>query len=197
MDVLRHFLRWQFGLAPAETQTTEAERDCLAALAAGKRCVVEVGVWHGVTTRRLRSAMAADGVLYAVDPYPPGRLGVSLQRRIARSEVGRVQNGRVEWVRTTGTDAARALGPVLAGRVEFAFLDGDHSYDGLRGDWEGWSGLVAPGGVVALHDSRPTPNRAIGEAGSVRYTAEVIRNDARFEVCGEVDSLTALRRRAT
>ena len=165
MSVLAHFLKWQVGLARAETQTTDAERDCLAKHAAGKKCLVEIGVWHGVTTCRVRAAMAADGVLYAIDPYPTGRLGVSFQKRIAHSGVERIPNGRVEWVRKTGVDAARDLASELAGKVDFIFVDGDHSYDGLKGDWEAWGGLVAPGGAVGLHDSRPTPTRAIHDSG--------------------------------
>jgi predicted O-methyltransferase YrrM len=138
--------------------------------------------------------MAPDAVLYAIDPYPVGRLGFSMQRRIARAEVRRVPNGRVEWVRTTGAETARTLAPTIRGKLEFVFIDGDHSYDGLKADWEGWSELVAVGGVVALHDSRPTPTRPIHDAGSVKYTAEVIRNDTRFELADEVDSLTVVRR---
>ena len=167
----------------------------MASHASGRRCLVEIGVWHGVTTRRLRAVMASDGILYAVDPYPVGRIGISLQRLIARSEVGRVPNGRVEWVRETGADAARGLAAKLVGRVEFVFIDGDHSYDGLRADWEGWSVLVAPGGSIALHDSRSSPSRTIDNAGSVRYTTEVILADPRYEVADTIDSLTVLRRR--
>lgn len=194
MSVLAHFLKWNLGLAQAETQTTPAERDCLAEHAAGRHVLAEVGVWHGVTTTRLRAAMAPDGVLYAVDPYPVGRLGFSMQQRIAHAEVRRIPNGRVEWLRTTGAEAARVLASTVSGKLEFVFIDGDHSFDGLRADWEGWSGLVAPGGVVGLHDSRPTPDRPIHDAGSVRYTADVVRTDQRFAVIGEVDSLTMLKR---
>jgi predicted O-methyltransferase YrrM len=194
MRVLRHYLLWRVGLSRAETQTTEAERDALAQAAASRRCLVEIGVWHGVTTRRLRAVMAPDGILYAIDPYPPGRLGISFQRLIARSEVASVPNGEVRWVRQTGADAARLLAPELAGRVDFVFIDGDHSYEGLMGDWTGWSPLVAPGGIIALHDSRPTPSRPIHDAGSVRYTEAVIRKDERFRVVNEVDGLTILRK---
>ena len=136
--------------------------------------------------------MAADGILYAVDPYPVGRLGVSLHRYIAHSEVRRVRNGKVRWVRTTGADAARSLGPELAGSVDFVFINGDHSYDGLRADWEGWSGLIAPGGSIALHDSRSSPARSIDDTGSVRFTSEVILADPRYEVADTIDSLTVL-----
>jgi predicted O-methyltransferase YrrM len=194
MSVFVHYLRWSVGLAPPETQTSAAERDALARWADGRRRVVEIGVWHGVTTCRLRAAMAADGVLYAVDPYPTGRLGVSFQFRIARAEVAAVRNGQVRWVRQTGAEAAKSLADELAGAVEFLFIDGDHSYEGLAGDWAGWSPLVAAGGVVALHDSRPTPDRPIHTAGSVRFTDEVIRRDPRFAVVEEVDSLTVMRR---
>ena len=76
--VVNHFARWFIGLAGPETQATIAERDCLCRHATACRRVVEIGVWHGVTTCRLRGQMAADGILYAVDPYPVGRLGVSL-----------------------------------------------------------------------------------------------------------------------
>ncbi len=191
---LKHFLRWRFGLADAETQTTADERDAIARHAAGKRCLVEIGVWHGVTTCRIRAAMASDGVVYAVDPYPIGRLRFSFQLRIAHAEVARIPNGRVEWIRKTGEFAARDLSPKLDGEVDFVFIDGDHSWEGLKGDWEGWSPLVKPGGIISLHDSISTRLRPIHEAGSVRYTQDMIRRDPRFQVIEEVDSLTILHR---
>jgi predicted O-methyltransferase YrrM len=191
-----HLVRWAVGFAPAQTQTTETERQCLVAHAAGRRRLAEIGVFEGVTTCLLRRAMAPDGVLFAIDPYPVGRLGFSAQRAIAHREVKRVGNGRVHWLRTTGAEAARDP-CVTAAPIDLLFIDGDHSYEGLRADWEGWSASIAPGGVVGLHDSRPTPTRPIQDAGSVRYTAAVVVQDARFEVVSEVESLTVLRRRPT
>lgn len=190
MSVLTHYLAWTLGLAQAETQTTATERDCLARHAAGRRQLVEIGVWHGVTTKRLRAAMDRDGQLTAVDPFPPGRLGFSVQERIAHREVETVNNGCVAWIRATGAEAARNHDP-----VDFVFIDGDHSEDGLLADWRAWSPLVQPGGIVALHDSRSCPARQIDDAGSVKVTNEVIRRDPRFAVVDEVDSLTVLRRR--
>lgn len=194
ISVLLHFLKWWLGFARPETQTTEAERNCLANYAAGKRCLAEIGVWHGVTTCRLREAMAPDGVLYAIDPYPAGRLGVSFQRQIAHAEVGRLDRGRVEWVRKSGAHAAQDLARHVSGRVELLFIDGDHTYEGLKADWEAWSGLIAAKGIVALHDSRSTPTRAIADSGSARFTCDVILNDARYRVVELVDSLTVLER---
>jgi predicted O-methyltransferase YrrM len=184
MTVLGHFLLWRAGLAPAET-----------AHAAGKRCLAEIGVWHGVTTRRLRTAMAADGVIHAIDPYPPGRLGFSLQRVIAHREVRAIRNGRVRWIETTGARAATSLSADVRGRLDFVFIDGDHSYEGLQQDWTAWAPLLAVDGIAALHDSRSTSSRPIEDAGSVRFTQAVVRCDPRFEIVSEVDSLTVLRRK--
>ena len=189
MKVVMHYIAWTLGLAAAETQTTSSERNCLSRHAWGRRRLVEIGVWHGVTTKQLRSVMDPDGVLTAVDPFPSGRLGVSLHERIAHSEVGEVVNGTVTWVRTTGAEAARGHEP-----VDFVFIDGDHSEEGLLADWEAWSPLVEPGGIVALHDSRSSRRRVIDDAGSVKVTNEVILPDKRFELVETVDTLTVLER---
>lgn len=194
MRPLPHFLLWLAGARGAETQTTARERAALASRAAGRRRIVEIGVWHGVTTAVLREAMAPDGELWAVDPFPPGRLGVSLQQPIARAEVRRVRNGAVRWMRTTGEDAAARYRGEGAPAVDLIFIDGDHSYDGLVRDWRAWSPLVATGGLVCLHDSRSTPERRIDDAGSVAATAKVVRTDPAFELVDEVDSLTIVRR---
>ncbi len=83
----------------------------------------------------------------------------------------------------------------ILGGIDFIFIDGDHSYEGLRGDWEAWSSLIVPGGCVALHDSCSTPTNNIESAGSVIYTREVVCRDTRFEIAEVVDTLTVLRRR--
>lgn len=188
---LLHYLLHRVGLAAAGTQTSATERRALARWAAGKRHLVEIGVWHGANTRRLREVMAEDGTITGVDPFPPGRLGTSFPMRIAVREIARCSRGRFQLLRATSVAAVdRWEGP-----IDFLFIDGDHSYEGIRADWEGWSRFVAPGGVVCLHDSRATDERPIADAGSVRYTAEVIARDRRFEVAEVVDTLTVLVRR--
>jgi predicted O-methyltransferase YrrM len=192
-SVMVHLLKWAVGCASPETQTTAGERACLARHAAGRRRLAEIGVWHGVTTRLLLREMAPEGVYFAVDPYPVGRLGFSAQMLIAHRGVSRVHSRRVIWLRVTGGEAA-ADPRVREYPIDFLFIDGDHRYEALREDWEAWSGLIAPDGVVALHDSRPTPGRPIGDAGSVRYTNEVVLRDPRFALDDSVDTLSVFRR---
>jgi predicted O-methyltransferase YrrM len=192
---LPHLLLWSLGLRAAETQTTADERAALARHAQGRAPIVEIGVWHGVTTAVLRRAMRDGGVLWAVDPFPPGQLGFSLQKPIAEAEVQRVRNGTIRWIRTTGLAAAAEYQREEREQVALIFIDGDHSYDGLTGDWFAWKPLVAPGGLVCLHDSRSTPGRDIEGAGSVKATNEIVLKDPDFEPIEQIDSLTVVRKR--
>jgi predicted O-methyltransferase YrrM len=157
--------------------------------------VAEIGVWHGVTTKRLRAAMAAHGVLWAVDPFPRGRLGVSFGQRIAHVEVETVENAKVRWVRMTGVEAGRLWSTESDEPIEFVFIDAEHSWDGISGDWSAWSHLVGAGGIVALHDSRVNPGGVTNEdTGSVQFTRAVILKDERYRLIEEVDSLTVVER---
>jgi hypothetical protein len=105
MRPVPHLLLWYLGLARAETQTSARERQALARYAAGASRVIEIGVWHGVTTAILRAAMAPGGVLWAVDPFPRGRLGFSPQRPIALRQVRSAPDRTVVWIRETGSRA--------------------------------------------------------------------------------------------
>ena len=45
---------------------------------------------------------------------------------------------------------------ILRGRqIDFLFIDGDHSYEGVKKDFEMYSPLVRKGGIVAFHDVAP------------------------------------------
>jgi predicted O-methyltransferase YrrM len=195
MSVFLDFLKWRLGLAKVEAVTTAGEAACLARHASGKKRLAEIGVWQGGTTKRLRSVMAPDATLVAIDPFPKGQLGFSTHRTIARSEVARVPNGRVEWVRQTSTDAAANAHVRACAPFDFVFLDALHTYDGLREDWNAWAPLVAPAGIIAIHDSRATPGGHSEDVGGVRFTREVVTHDPRFDIVDEVDSLTVLRRK--
>lgn len=59
----------------------------------------------------------------------------------------------------------------LGDEFDFVFIDGDHTYDGVRADWLAWSPLVRMGGVVAFHDTWPNYDRH--EPGVVRWVDEL------------------------
>ncbi len=182
--------RYRLGLEPADTQTTSAERACIARHAFGRRSLVELGVMHGVTTAILRRAMADDGVVTGIDRHPPGRLFVSFERLVASHQLAQHPRGRAVLLRQWSHEAARDW----TTPIDFLFIDGDHSWSGLERDWHDWTKHLVAGGIVALHDSRSMPGRA--EYDTVRFTREVVLRDSRFAVVDTVDSLTVLERKS-
>jgi predicted O-methyltransferase YrrM len=56
-------------------------------------------------------------------------------------------------------------------KVDFLFIDGDHTYDGVKMDFEIYSPLVKRDGIIAFHDIVPGPPEAVG--GVPRFWAEI------------------------
>lgn len=187
-----HMIRYFLGFDQAETQTTEAERNCLIEFVKDRTRVLEIGVYEGVSTRILRKHMAASGTLFAVDPFFTGRFGVSWSQLIALHEARRQNDGRkIVFIRAMSHDATQSLD----GLFDFIFIDADHSLQGIRTDWEDWSRRVASGGVICLHDTRvPAHNSAVARLGSFQYFESDIRKDPRFRIVTQVDSLSVLER---
>ena len=42
--------------------------------------------------------------------------------------------------------------------IDFLLIDGDHTYEGVRQDFETFAPLVKPGGLIAFHDILPHAN---------------------------------------
>lgn len=61
--------------------------------------------------------------------------------------------------------------------LDFLFIDGDHSYEGVKQDFQLYGPLVRPGGLAAFHDVVPNPANAGGEV--YRFWAE-LRAEASF-----------------
>jgi predicted O-methyltransferase YrrM len=49
---------------------------------------------------------------------------------------------------TDVVDQVRAIIPTL----DLLFIDGDHSYDGVKADWEAYKSFLKPGSTVIFHD---------------------------------------------
>jgi len=168
-------------------------------MAAGRRCVVEVGVFEGATSAVLAKAIASDGRLWLVDPfYRHTRLerliGISFSRHIARRSV-RSWRDRVRFVRLASVIAAREI--VLDYPADLIFIDADHSYEAVRADFMAWSPQLAVQGLLAFHDSRPCEARPelTGSDGPVRLVEELLQGDyGNWALAAAIDSISVLKR---
>ena len=65
---------------------------------------------------------------------------------------------------------------ILGGEeLDFLFIDGDHTYEGVRRDFEMYSPLVRRGGVVAFHDIVPhdRAHDPYGQVGVPKFWSEI------------------------
>jgi predicted O-methyltransferase YrrM len=60
-----------------------------------------------------------------------------------------------------------------AEQLELLFIDGDHSYDGAKADFERWGALVRPGGHLLFHDAVDSSRYGNHYPGVARAVAEV------------------------
>jgi predicted O-methyltransferase YrrM len=192
-EAFTHTVRYLLGWDTAATQTTAPEREAIAKYARDRRLAVEIGVYEAVSTVAMGRSLAPGAILYAVDPFLPGRLGICWNRIIARREVERAKLPcEVSFIRTTSHEA---LERIRDPEIDFLFIDGDHSLEGITQDWHDWSARVAKGGFVLLHDTHvPAHNPHVADLGSFQYFRDYISRDDRFEIIEIVDSLSVLRR---
>ena len=70
-------------------------------------------------------------------------------------------------------------------QLDFLFIDGDHSYEGVKKDFEMYSPLVKKGGIIAFHDIVPGPKENVG--GVPEFWEEIKRNFQTQEIVKDWD----------
>jgi len=192
-SALSHFVKVTFGLDRPYTQTTNNERGALAKYSKHAKVAVEIGVFEGVNTVLIAKSQPRDGTLFGIDPFFKGRIGLCYYEKIARFNL---KKNKVESkVRLLPMYSHEALDHVTE-TIDFIFIDGDHSYDGIKTDWNDWSAKVNPGGYIALHDTSISDDvPGVAHQGSYQFFNDTIIKDNRFSLMETIDSLNILKRK--
>lgn len=189
------------GLIPPRPMNSREEMEALALLAGGARRVVELGVYEGSSAVVLCGALGAGAELHLVDPFLAGgsalregwRANQTATRLAVRRAAGR-HGPAVRWHVARSQEVGRSWS---SGAVDLVFIDGDHSFDGCREDWEAWSCHVRTGGAVAFHDARLGRPGGSGHPGPTEVVDQLFRGGgavAGWEIEAEEDSLVVVRR---
>ncbi len=107
--------------------------------------VVEIGSYHGVTTSKF--AEATKRMVYAVDPFI-GYGGAETDYEIFLSNTR--THPSIRHLRQTSGAAAKQWRSLS---VSFLFVDAVHDYVNAMHDVAAWSAKLAPGGMLAMHDT--------------------------------------------
>jgi predicted O-methyltransferase YrrM len=156
--------------------------------------VAEIGRFKGGSTLLLASALPARAELWSYDLHValrPDLSGPQLDAEL-RAALDRYDlSGRVHLV----VGDSRTVEPPPR-PCALVFVDGDHTYEGARADYERWSELVAPGGHLLFHDAVDTGGYGNHYPGIARLVAEIEREDERFERQPGAGSIAHFTRRS-
>jgi predicted O-methyltransferase YrrM len=119
------------------------------------RVIVELGTARGGTFFVLAQMAAPDAILISVDL--PGGIGgsgyPSWKVPILRSFGTRDQTVHLVRADSHAPSTWRTISNLLGDNpIDLLFIDADHSYGGVRADFEAYSPLVRRGGLICLHD---------------------------------------------
>lgn len=101
---------------------------------------VEVGRFNGGSTFLLAVSAGSDGKLLSIDNAP--QQDVELMEAFRRADLADRVTLMTADAETVQTDEP----------FDFAFIDGDHSYDSARRDHNQWGARVKGGGLIIHHD---------------------------------------------
>ncbi|MFL5908750.1 MAG: class I SAM-dependent methyltransferase [Solirubrobacterales bacterium] len=119
--------------------------------------VLEIGTADGGTLYLLARTAAPSAQIISVD-LPGGLFGDGVAYPKWRAPLYRNFRRPEQSIRLLRGDSHEAatverVREELAGRqLDFLFIDGDHSYEGVKSDFELYEPFVRPGGITAFHD---------------------------------------------
>lgn len=124
---------------------------------------IEIGVWHGDFSETILEYIEPEK-LYLVDPWEnvteesharafagrtkDGKMELIFQR-VQDRYAAEIENGQVEIIRDW---SGSALEKFAQESIDFAYVDGDHSYEGVSADLKSLFPKMRVGGIMAFDD---------------------------------------------
>lgn len=119
---------------------------------------MEIGTGHGGTLFLCCKAFGKGSVGISVD-MPGSNFGGGYphyKERIFQTFAAKGQKLHLLREDSHAQSTLEKARELLGGeKLDFLFIDGDHTYEGVKKDFEMYSGLVKKGGAIAFHDIAP------------------------------------------
>ena len=117
--------------------------------------VLEIGTAGGGSLFMLSQGIEDDSILISID-LPNGQFGggypdnrITLYKSFAKT------SQKIKLIRkdSHSLESLKSVKKILKeNSLDFIFIDGDHSYDGVKKDYELYAPLVKKNGLIAFHD---------------------------------------------
>lgn len=151
--------------------------------------IVEIGTAKGGTLYLWTQAAADDATIISVD-LPGGKFGGAYPDcRIPFYQSFSRPQQTLHLLRKDSHDPgtlAQVTRLLEHTPIDFLFIDGDHTYDGVKADFLSYGPLVRPGGLIAFHDILPRPD--LPDIQVNRFWSELRTTHATEEIIGPEES---------
>jgi len=119
------------------------------------KTVVEIGTCNGGTLFLLSTAADPEAKIISID-LPYGQFGGGYPEwagRLYKNFASDKQSIHLIKEDSHKEETVEKLRTIIGkSKIDVLFIDGDHSYEGVKRDFQLYSGLVRKGGIIALHD---------------------------------------------
>lgn len=140
-----------------ESHMTIKERVKLYQLSLNKKTIVEIGSYLGASSYCFALAISknniSDARVICVDSWQNDAMSegnrdtfLSFKKNVAPFSENIIP------VRGMSFDVIESVRSISS-YVDVLFIDGDHSYEGVKADWENYKSLLGAGSIVIMHDS--------------------------------------------
>lgn len=140
------------------------ELEWLAKQATKHSTIIEVGSWHGKSSRAIADNMHANSTLYCVDHWRGSEVERDNNHISANWDSGdhayleycdnmfdHIQSGKVQPVRLSSKNAANLLHKKGI-KADMIFIDAGHTYEEVKEDILHWLPVLKEGGTICGHD---------------------------------------------
>jgi len=132
--------------------------------------ILEIGTANGGTLKFFEHVAAPDGKVVSVDfSRTLAALPIDFSAPLCDIQVVTGDSQIPETVEKV----RHALGDEP---IDFLFIDADHSYEGVKKDFENYHGLVRPGGIIGFHDVNHPPVRQLWDEITIPHQSKVHHN---------------------
>ncbi len=147
------------------THLTDEEKKCIYKVVSAYdiQIAVEIGSYLGASSCFIAKAMKKNSKLYCIDTWKNDNMinegdNVNDENLIPKDTFNEFLINTKKYckkivpIRKWSTEAIEDLNKI-EDKIDFLFIDGDHSYEGVKKDWELYSSLLKSGSLVAFHDT--------------------------------------------
>jgi len=155
IDMLLKLKHKELGYAfKIQSHLTIAERVRLYKLADPSEKIAEIGSYIGASACCFGAAASADKntQIICIDTWNNDAMSEGNRDTWAESKKNTASfSDFVVPVRGFSTDVVEQVRKI-APSLDLLFIDGDHSYEGVKADWEAYKDFLNPGAIVVFHD---------------------------------------------